>query len=73
MARLSYAERKALPDKDFIFPAKRKYPIPDKSHAKNARSRAAQNLSGAAKKKVFSKTKKKFPGLSSYKQYKKGE
>lgn len=48
--KLSYEERKDLPDKSFIFPAdstsvkddKDHFPIPDEAHARNALARANQ-------------------------------
>jgi hypothetical protein len=47
MARLTYKARKAMPKKSFALPSKREggkggYPIPDKSHARNALSRVSQ-------------------------------
>ncbi len=42
MAELSAGARKKLPAKDFAEPDKRAYPIEDKSHARNAKSRASQ-------------------------------
>lgn len=42
MAKLDAADRNALPAKDFGEPAKRKYPMPDRSHAANAKARATQ-------------------------------
>lgn len=42
MAKLDAADRKALPAKDFALPAERKYPMPDRSHAANAKARASQ-------------------------------
>lgn len=42
MAKLKSAERKALPGKDFGLPGSRKYPMPDKSHAANAKARASE-------------------------------
>lgn len=44
MAVLSSHERNNLPDHTFALPEKRKYPIPDKSHAANAKARARQEL-----------------------------
>jgi len=44
MAKLDAAERNALPKKDFAMPGERKYPVPDASHAANAKSRASQML-----------------------------
>lgn len=45
MAKLTYKERKNLPDSDFALPKKRKYPIYDKAHARNALARVAQEPS----------------------------
>lgn len=42
MARLSVKQRDKLPEKAFGLPEERKYPMPDKSHARNAKARAAQ-------------------------------
>lgn len=41
MAKLTTAGRKALPSSDFAGPGK-SYPVPDKSHAGNAKARASQ-------------------------------
>lgn len=41
---LSYASRKKLPTSKFALPSKRKYPIHDKAHVRNALSRAAQQI-----------------------------
>ena len=45
MARLSTAKRKSLPKSDFGLPGSRKFPMPDRSHAANAKSRASQAVS----------------------------
>ena len=42
MANLTTKERDALPDSKFGLPEERKYPMPDKAHARNAKARAAQ-------------------------------
>ena len=42
MAELDANDRKKLPAKDFAEPKKRKYPIEDKAHARNAKARASQ-------------------------------
>ena len=42
MARLTSKARDKLPKKDFGEPGKRAYPMPDKSHAANAKARATQ-------------------------------
>jgi hypothetical protein len=43
MGKLDAAERKAIPTKEFAGPS-RSYPIPDRAHASNAKSRAKQML-----------------------------
>ena len=60
---LSTKDRKKLSKKSFALPGKRKYPIPDKSHARNALSRVAQNGTPEEQKKVRSAVFKRFPGL----------
>jgi hypothetical protein len=57
MAELSTSKRDAEPKSDFGLPDERKYPMPDKSHARNAKARASQqadkgNLSAADKRKI---------------------
>lgn len=42
MAKLSSENRKELPKTTFGLPEERKYPMPDKSHAANAKARATQ-------------------------------
>ncbi len=42
MAKLTTKQREALPDSKFGLPEERKYPMPDKAHARNAKARAAQ-------------------------------
>ncbi len=42
MAKLTTKRRKALPSKDFGEPRERKFPMPDRSHAANAKARATQ-------------------------------
>jgi hypothetical protein len=57
MAELTTKKRNSEPKSDFGLPAERKYPMPDKSHARNAKARAAQqekkgNLTSAEEKKI---------------------
>jgi hypothetical protein len=57
MAELSEKKRDSLPDSKFGLPEEHKYPMPDKSHARNAKARAAQqvkngNLTATEKKKI---------------------
>ncbi len=42
MAELTAAQRKRIPSRQFGEPSERKYPMPDKAHAKNAKARASQ-------------------------------
>ncbi len=62
MAKLSMAQRKALPKSAFAVPSKApgpgSYPMPDKTHAANAESRASQFGSSSVKSKVAKKAKK---------------
>jgi hypothetical protein len=60
---LSTKDRKRLSKKSFALPGKRKYPIPDKAHARNALARVAQNGTPAEQKKVKAAVRKKFPSL----------
>ena len=60
MAKITTKKRKSLPKSDFGLPGDRKYPMPDKAHAANAKARATQmakkgKLSAAAKKKIDAK------------------
>jgi hypothetical protein len=67
MGKLSSALRGELPKSDFGLPGQRAYPMPDVSHARNAKSRASQqynagNLSAAGKSKVDAKANKVLKG-----------
>jgi hypothetical protein len=63
MARLSYRERQSLPSRLFVFPKERRYPIPDKAHARNALARVAQHGTPAEKAKVRRAVKRRFPDI----------
>lgn len=63
MSKLSYKARKRLPSTAFAEPKKRKYPIEDKSHARNALARVSQYGSPAEKRKVRSAVHKKYPSI----------
>jgi hypothetical protein len=67
---LKAKDRKKLSKKMFALPGKRKYPIPDKSHARNALARVAQNGTPAEQKKVKAAVKKRFPSLGKKKKAK---
>lgn len=63
MARLTEQQRDREPAKDFGLPEERKYPMPDESHARNAKARAAQqhergNLTDAEKRTIDRKADK---------------
>src|SRR5947209_3029394 len=60
MAKLTEAKKKSEPAQEFGLPEQRKYPMPDASHARNAKARASQmehqgKLSAADKKKIDAK------------------
>lgn len=63
MAKLTTAKRNKLPKKEFGLPGREAYPMPDKSHAANAKARATQmenkgKLSASAKSKIDAKANK---------------
>jgi hypothetical protein len=60
MGDLSTERRNSLSKKQFGLPEERKYPMPDKAHARNAKARAAQqrkkgNLTESQEKKIDAK------------------
>ena len=60
MAKLTASKKNAEPRSDFGLPEQRKYPMPDASHARNAKARASQQerrgkLSAAEKKRIDAK------------------
>jgi hypothetical protein len=63
MSKLTTKMRESLPKSSFGIPSSRKYPMPDKSHAINAKARASQQvnkgkLSVSAKNKIDAKANK---------------
>lgn len=63
MAKLSTKKRNSLKKSSFGLPGERKYPMPDKAHAANAKARASQmakkgKLSKSAEKKIDAKANK---------------
>ena len=44
MGVLSEKKRDSIPESKFGLPEERKYPMPDKSHARNAKARASQQV-----------------------------
>ena len=63
MAKLTTKARKEIPTKSFAEPDKRKYPIENEAHARNALSRVAQSGTPAEKAKVKAAVKKKYPSI----------
>lgn len=60
MGILSSAMRKKLPAESFALPGSRSYPVPDASHAANAKARATQavkagRMSASTKAKIDAK------------------
>lgn len=67
MAKLTTKARNKLPLTTFGLPGRRAYPMPDKSHAINAKARAAQmvkkgKLSKSAQAKIDAKANRKIKG-----------
>jgi hypothetical protein len=63
VSKLKAATRNSLPTSQFGLPAQRKYPMPDKAHAADAKGRATQqvnkgNLSEAAASRIRAKADK---------------
>lgn len=63
MAILTEKSRNKLPKTTFGLPGQKKYPMPDKAHATNAKARATQqvnkgNLSPSSKEKIDAKANK---------------
>jgi hypothetical protein len=66
----STKNRKKLSKKSFALPGKRKYPIPDEKHARNALARVAQHGTPAEQKKVKAAVKRRFPSIGKGKKKK---
>ncbi len=63
MAKLTSKDRDKIPKSKFGLPGSGKYPMPDKSHAANAKARASQmvakgKLSPSSKSKIDAKANK---------------
>jgi hypothetical protein len=70
MAKLTTKTRNAIPSKDFALGGRR-YPIEDKSHARNALARVSQHGSPAEKPRVRAKVHAKFPAIGEKSEEKK--
>lgn len=67
MAVLTTKHRNNLPKGDFGLPGEKKYPMPDKAHAANAKSRASEmehngKLSSSSKAKIDAKANRILDG-----------
>lgn len=67
MAKLSTKSRDRLPKSDFGEPGSRKYPMPDRGHAANAKARASEmehkgRISKATEAKIDAKADAKLKG-----------
>ena len=65
--KLTAKARNSAPRSEFGLPGAKKYPMPDKAHAANAKARATQqvekgNLSPSAKSKIDAKSNKILKG-----------
>lgn len=63
MARLTTAERDALPASDFAIPESRDYPIQNASHARDALARVAADGTPAEQARVRAAVAKRYPTM----------
>ena len=63
MSKLTAKKRNALPENSFAEPDKRKYPIENSNHAKNALARVSQFGTEAEKKEVRAKVHARYPRI----------
>ena len=67
MSKLTTKSRNKIAKSDFGLPGERKYPMPDRAHAANAKARATQmenqgKLSEGSKEKIFAKANRILDG-----------
>ena len=60
--KLTAAKRNGLPGGAFVFPGARKFPIMDRSHAANAKARAA-HMGGSVEATVDAAVARKYPDM----------
>lgn len=63
MGKLTSKRRNRMKSSSFAIPSKRKYPIPDASHARNALARVAQHGSTSEQKQVRAAVHRKYPSI----------
>lgn len=66
--RLTYNERKHLPQEEFAIPETRSYPIPDIAHARDALARVSANGTDEQKARVRAAVHRKFPQIDKEKK-----
>lgn len=76
MAKLKATKRNKLKSSEFGLPGSRKYPVNDKSHARNAKARASEmynkgKISSSTKAKIDAKADRKLGKRKKPKQRKK--
>lgn len=64
MAKLKSSTRKRMKAASFALPGQKKYPIPDKTHARMALAMVAAHGTTAEKRKVRAAVRKKFPTIN---------
>jgi len=74
MGKLDAEERDNIPKKDFGLPGEKKYPMPDKSHAANAKARASQmvnagKLSESSEEKIDAKANRVLGSSGRHKEH----
>jgi hypothetical protein len=60
MAKLTYAKREKLSQREFVFPETRRYPIEDAAHARDALARSSGKPEHA---EVVSAVRRKYPEI----------
>jgi hypothetical protein len=63
--KLSYGERKKLPDRDFAIPSERRYPIENVAHGRNALARVAAYGTDREQEEVRRAVHDRYPSIDS--------
>ena len=63
MTKLTYKEKKDLPDSEFAVPDERKYPIEDETHARDALARVSRFGTPEEKKEVCEAVASRYPEI----------
>ena len=70
MSKLTASDRRLLSKTSFAEPKKRKYPIPDVSHARNALARVSGNGTPMEKAMVRAEVARRFPEVKQKQKHK---